>query len=475
MGYLYGRINYERLAASAQPFPFRLKRMRGLLRQLDHPDRSLDIVHIAGTKGKGSTATMVAAMLSAGGYRTGLYTSPHLNRLGERFRVDGQPCPDADLVALVDQVRQAAERLQQEGGEGTAATFFELTTAMALVHFRTQGCRAAVLEVGLGGRLDSTNVCQPLVTAITSVGLDHQHILGHTLAEIAAEKAGIFKAGVPAISGVVDGPAAPVIARRAHQCGARLWQRGRDFDARLTGFAPHWGTRFDFVSHTVPFQQRDDWQVPLEGEHQAQNAAVALAIMDVLAQQGSLATDPTDQRRGLAAVVCPARIERLRLQAAAGGPTVLLDAAHNAESIAALCAVVRRRRSTGPVAVVFGTSHDKDPAAQLGPLLETCDHLLLTRFHGNPRWCAPAELAAVARRLAAARGNPPRPDEQDAVPAELASPCTIPPRGAAPAIRVLDDPAAALRQAAEIVSGDGMVVICGSFFLAAELRPQLVT
>ncbi len=461
MDFLYGRINYERLPAPTKQFPFRLARMRGLLSELDHPDQGLAVVHIGGTKGKGSTSTMVAAMLSAAGYRTGLYTSPHLNQLGERFRVDGAVCSDADLIPLIAQVRDAAQRLERDG-KGSA-TFFELTTAIALLHFRTQQCQAAVLEVGLGGRLDSTNVCHPQVTAITSVGLDHQHILGHTVAEIAAEKAGIFKPGVLAISGVADGPAAQVIQSQARQRGAPLWQLGREFSVDVDHQQPTWGTSFDYHSHIQDSTDRSHWHVPLEGAHQGRNAAIALAVMDALASCGSLNVPLADQRRGLSQVVCPARIERFTVPASADTCTddtctddqvsVLLDAAHNEDSIAALCEVIRRRGQGKRLAVVFGTSHDKDAPAQLRQLLEVTDSLFLTRFHENPRWRDPASLAELAAAHSAAGGAAVRASE----------------------IRVIDLPAEALSAAIQAVGAGGMAVICGSFFLAAELRPLLRT
>lgn len=451
MDFLYGRINYERLPSPSKQFPFRLARMRGLLRELDHPDQGLAVVHIGGTKGKGSTSTMVAAMLSAAGYRTGLYTSPHLNQLGERFRVDGAVCSDADLIHLIAQVRAASERLERDG-KGSA-TFFELTTAIALLHFRSQNCQAAVLEVGLGGRLDSTNVCHPQVTAITSVGLDHQHILGNTVAEIATEKAGILKPGVLAISGVADGPAAEVIQSQARQRGAPLWQIGREFAVDIDADAPDWGTWFDYRSQLKDSPHRQHWHVPLEGAHQGRNAAIALAVMDALASCGSLRVSLSDQRHGLSQVVCPARIERFET-APPNGTTVLLDAAHNADSVEALCDVVRRRAAGKPVAVVFGTSHDKDAAVQLNQLREVADLLILTRFHENPRWRDPASLAEIAAAGAA----------QTAGAAQKR-----------PELRVMDRPAEALAAATEAVGASGMVVICGSFFLAAELRPLLVT
>lgn len=449
MEYLYGQINYERVANPGHPF--RLARMRSLLNELGNPDRDLAIVHIGGTKGKGSTSTMVAAMLTSGGVRTGLYTSPHLNQLGERFRVDGKPCAGAELVSLVAAVREAAERMERDG-KG-AVTFFELTTAIGLLHFKRSGCRAAVLEVGLGGRLDSTNVCTPEITALTSVGLDHQHILGERVEQIALEKAGIFKAGIPAISGVASGPAADVIQQVAESVGAPLFVRERDFKVTEQGQAKDWGILFDYSSRLEGGIDRTSWSLPLEGAHQAENAAVALAIVDALAARGSLSVSLEDQRSGLENVFCPARIERFQ-----GSPTVLLDAAHNDDSVAALVQVIERRRGGRRVAVLFGTSQDKDATAQLKRLLPVCENLVITRFHENPRWQNPEKLLAICEELAAenaAQGDS----------GKMVSPHWV----------RQDDPVTGLALASQLAGSDGLVVVCGSFFLAAELRPLLVS
>jgi dihydrofolate synthase/folylpolyglutamate synthase len=455
LDYLYGRIDYERLQAPSRRYPFELERMRQLLEALAPAEAQRakpapPVVHIAGTKGKGSVSTMVAAMLTANGRRTGLYTSPHLVHLEERFRIDGVPCTADELVALVDTVRRASEQIERPG-QGPA-TFFELTTAMAFQHFRNHACNALVLEVGLGGRLDSTNVCAPQVTAITSIGLDHQHILGDTLPEIAVEKAGIIKPGVPVISGVQDPEAADVIRTIAEEVGAPLWEIGRDFqvdcfpcepddpaDPTEPGNPPPapWGSRLDFRSQTKGLRTRRGWTLALEGMHQADNAAIALAIIDALEQQGT-PVDDAAQRKGLAHVVCEGRVERFP-----GPPEVILDTAHNEDSIAALVKVVAARRQGRRTAVVFVTSRDKDAPAMLRRLAEVTDQLLLTRFHGNPRWQDPARLESIWQRFQIPLATYPQPLE-------------------------------ALALACDVVGPDGLVVVCGSFFLAAETRPWLV-
>ena len=444
--YLHGRIDYER----AQVMPYgnadlRLDRMRVLLARLGSPEAGLTIVHVAGTKGKGSTAAMIAAALTSCGVRTGLYTSPHLERVEERLAIDGVPCPADELCELVRIVQPAVAQMDAETNaapDAVGPTYFEILTALALIHFRRGGAKAAVLEVGLGGRLDSTNVCQPAVCAITSISFDHTQQLGNTLAEIAAEKAGIIKPGVPVISGVIEDEPRRVIVRIARQRRAPLVQTGGDFD-----FAYRPARRLDEAdrpAHLDFFDRRAGqecvWQnvaLNLPGRHQAANAAVALATLSELRRQGwSLSEERV--RAALAALRWPARVEVV-----ARRPTIVIDAAHNVASVDALLATLadsfggRKRR------LIFATTRDKDVRGMLARLLPRFDEVVLTRYRSNPRGVPVEQLDELATELSA-------------------TPCHVCP-----------DPAVALHVALEHTRADDLLVITGSFFIAAEIGALL--
>ena len=305
--------------------------MRRLLRRLGDPHLGLRVIHIAGTKGKGSTAALMAAALSAAGYRTGLYCSPHLHRLEERYCIDGRPASPDELVELVDEVRAVVEQLEVDDRElrHRGPTFFEITTAMGLLHFARRRADAVVLEVGLGGRLDSTNVVHPAICVITSIALDHTRQLGNTLSAIATEKAGILKRRRPAVSGVVAYDPRRAIRRVAAQRRCPLRELGVDF--AFDSIAP----RLPLVRPTrgsVRVQTwRTNWEtldLPLLGSHQAHNAAVALAALDLLAEvEPSLEVGRGAVVRGFAALRWPARVEVL-----GESPWLVIDGAHNVAS-----------------------------------------------------------------------------------------------------------------------------------------------
>ncbi|MDG2220706.1 MAG: bifunctional folylpolyglutamate synthase/dihydrofolate synthase [Rubripirellula sp.] len=438
--FLYDRLNYERQVRGAEKYPFGLRRITELLRRLGlgrylyQPgvDPEVPLIHVAGTKGKGSTATMVANVLAAAGVRTGLYSSPHLHCLEERFRVNGQPCTADEMVTLVDRVRPSAMEVGESDGP---PSFFELTTAMAFLHFENRGCDAIVVEVGLGGRLDSTNVCSPSVTAVTSIGFDHQQVLGNSLEEIAGEKAGIIKPGIPVVSGVTQSQAARVIAERAEAVNAPLFQIGEHFDWE---HVPNqtWGSRVTVAGRCNPLSDCRQFELAMDGVHQAKNASIATVLLDLLRQQG-LAIDDAALANGMANSQCAGRIEHWQLS---DDRLAIIDSAHNEDSVAALCQTLEHRCSGRPITMVFGTSIDKTAEPMLKRLAEVSSQLVLTRFLGNPRFRDPKLLMPL-----------------------------VPPRFTA-RTTVIDDPIRACESALAGTSPGGVLVVCGSFFLAAECR-----
>ncbi len=442
--FLAGRIDYERgVTVPYDQRAFHLDRMRELLARLGNPHQRLAIVHVAGTKGKGSTAAMIASMLSAAGLRAGLYSSPHLDCVEERLMIDGRVCPRDELVALVERVRSVIAAMDAEPpselGRSMSPTYFEIVTALALLRFADERVDAAVLEVGLGGRLDSTNVCTPLVSVITNISFDHTELLGHTLAAIAGEKAGIIKHSRPVVSGVLQPEAQCVVASAARAQHSRLVQLGDDFDFSYRPphhleAAPAFGQMdFDWRAGESKRSLRD-LTLGLLGEHQAANAAVALATLEELARQG-LNVGETAIRRGLAEVRWPARVEVL-----ARRPTVVLDAAHNVASIEALVRVLDASFAPGPRLLVFATSRDKDARGMLEVLLPKFDTAIFTRYQTNPRGMPADELMRLA-------GGHPR------TKCHLAA-----------------DPAAAWQLANQLASPEHLICIAGSFFTAAEMR-----
>ena len=448
--YLYGRINYERATIPAYRVQnFKLDRMRDLLARLGNPQRALKIIHIAGTKGKGSTSSMLAAILTAAGVRTGMYTSPHLERTEERLVVDGVICAPSELVALVEAVRPAIDSIDAEAALCTgpgSPTYFEMMTAMALVHFARQKVDAVVLEVGLGGRLDSTNVVSPEVCAITSISFDHMKQLGNTLGAIAGEKAGIIKPQVPVVTGVGEAEPLAVIESVAERQNARLYRVGRDFSYTFTPSVeadpldklPRGRLEYRGAIEGAETCHKD-LSLGLIGEHQGANAAVAIALVERLRERGWKISDEAI-RAGLKSVRCPARIEVLRTS-----PTVVIDTAHNPASIAALLKVLTAARGFKRRHLVFACSRDKEPAGMLEQLWPHFEHVVLTRFLNNPRSLSPEELAGLA------------------------------PQGRSwPRVDTCENPLAAWRMVQGAAQRDDLICVTGSFFLAAELRSVIL-
>ena len=450
--FLLGRINYERVAEP--PYGKRhmkLDRMRELLMRLGNPDAGLPIVHVAGTKGKGSTSAMVAGVLQAAGYETGLFTSPHLERIEERFVVNGLPCPSEELVALVEQLRPVVEQMDRaaESQGLLGPTYFELTTAIALMFFAQRKVDIAVLEVGLGGRLDSTNVCQPAITVITSISLDHTKQLGATVEAIAAEKAGIIKPGVPVLCGPLEPGPRRVIAEIARQHGSRMIEAGRDY--HYTYQPPknfenrdRLG-RLDFTGD-LGSEDAELTEIPLRmlGEHQAENAALAIAIVARLRKQGwSISSEA--MRETFAKLVLPGRIELIQRR-----PAVVLDVAHNVAAVEALVDVITTSFSCQQRILVLAATKDKDFHGIVRVLAPHFQRVIVTEYRNNPRAVATEELGQIVR-------------------AELAKF-----NRADVTVTEQSQPTEAWRLARQGAQPDQLICITGSFFIAAELRHALL-
>jgi dihydrofolate synthase/folylpolyglutamate synthase len=475
--WLLGRINYERTAEI--PYnerQLKLDRMRQLLTRLGQPDAGMKIVHVAGTKGKGSTSALIAGVLTAAGFRTGLFTSPHLERIEERFAVDGEPCTSAELVALVDRLRpivaamdgeatvaergsapffgregvsplfpraEKGDRPRRIGTDPEGPTFFEIVTAIALMHFVERQVDAAVLEVGLGGRLDSTNVCLPAVSVITSISYDHTKQLGHTLAAIAREKAGIIKPGVPVVSGVTDPEPRAVIAEVTREHGCRLVQIERDFEFDYCGSE----VRTMGFSFAVPSQEFELSAVPLamRGSHQAANAAVALAAIAELRHQGwCISTDA--MRLGLSRTKIAGRVEFL-----ASEPAVVLDVCHNTASARALVDALAEIPTPSRRTLILSISRDKDVRAIAAELVPHFDRVIVTQYQNNPRAFPSRELSDIVRDVCQVCGSSPADHE----------------------ITIRESPESAWSHARATALPRELVCIAGSFFLAAEMKSLL--
>ncbi len=368
---------------------FGLENIRAILDALGHPERSFPAIHVAGTNGKGSVTALVDSAVRAAGYRCGRYTSPHLVDLTERFVVDGRPASDDALREATATVHTAILALLGQGTLRTHPTFFEATTAVAFELFRRASVEVAVCEVGLGGRLDATNVLAPVVTAIVSIGLDHEQYLGTSIAAIAAEKAGIIKPGVPVVVGDLDQESDAVISQVARRLGAHV--------VRARSLASVESVQTD-ADGSQTFRLRtastDYGRVTLRlsGAHQVDNARVAIGVLEALASAG-FPVSPAAVAHGFATVHWPGRLQQIAFD---DGRELLLDAAHNPDGARTLAAFLARRERCP---LVFGAMKDKNVGAILDVLASSVSAIVATRAPtsraADPRW-----LADVARQSA---------------------------------------------------------------------------
>jgi len=400
-----------------------LEAIQALLDRLDHPERRYPSLHIGGTNGKGSTAAMAASMLQAAGYRVGLYTSPHLVDFRERILVNGTMISEERVADLTDRVRAVC-------GESHEPTFFEFTTAMAFQHFADAGIDVAVVEVGLGGRFDATNVLAPVAIAITNVALDHQEYLGETIGEIAYEKAGIIKSGVPVVIGRVSSEAVTVLSRVAGERGAPLSRLHGDF--KVSGKSP---ARFQYEGLKESY---DELPCPLAGRHQLDNAACALALLEAASERG-LPVSEEAVREGLRTVRWGGRLETVESR-----PQFVLDGAHNPDAAAVVAeyvADIRQKRSGSRVVLVWGMMRDKDCEGFLDHLLPHVDEVIVTQAR-VPRAASAQELDASLR----ARGR---------------------------TASVVPDPADAISLARRLAAPDDLILVTGSLMLVGETQAIL--
>ncbi|MBR3583035.1 MAG: bifunctional folylpolyglutamate synthase/dihydrofolate synthase [Kiritimatiellae bacterium] len=359
--YLYGRTGGRGIRLG-------LDTTLALVRELGVALDRLPCIHVAGTNGKGSVCAMLESVLRTAGLRTGLYTSPHLIRFNERIRVDGAPIPDEDLSRLLGEVEAADARQSASGAPGARpGTFFELTTAVALKWFQEQNVQIAVLETGLGGRLDSTNIVTPLLSVITEIGIEHTDYLGTTLPEIAAEKAGIIKPSRPVVTGLQRPEAMAVIEARASETRSPLWRAADHVSIRRTKLDP------DGQTLSVSTASGDAWppfRLPLLGDWQLDNCAIALTALQCLEDILGQPLPGPAVRAGLTLVRWPGRCQILSRD-----PLVLLDSAHNPDAAAALAGFLGKFRSGRPVALLCGMLSDKDAPGffrRMKPVVDAC-------------------------------------------------------------------------------------------------------
>lgn len=428
--WLYEHTDYERLRiVPYNTKTFSLERMRKLLGHLDDPHEELKCVHVAGTKGKGSTCAMLASMLQACGYTVGLYTSPHLVDIRERIQINGQMVSHADITDLLKQI----EKLDNKFGDHPPS-FFEIMTAAALRYFADQAVDIVVLETGLGGRLDATNVVTPLVCGLTHISLDHMNILGRDIATIAKEKAGIMKKGVPAISVEQDPAVAKSFEEAAAAVGAPLEYTGKEID-----FSYRFEANRELGPHTrvCVTTQTSRWEhlaVPMRGEHQAHNCGLALAMLDKLKAHGFVVPEEK-MVAGLTATQLHGRMEQINAH-----PRILIDGAHNAASIQALIRALGAHIQYDSLVVIFGCGQDKDVNGMLKQLALGADKIIFTKARANARASEPEELMSKFNDLSGKMAQ------------------------VAP---TLED---ALRLAGRAVSREDLIIVTGSFYLAGEAK-----
>jgi dihydrofolate synthase/folylpolyglutamate synthase len=423
--------------ASTPSHKFDLEHMRVLMRALGHPERTFPSVLIAGTNGKGSTAATLASILRASGLKTGLYTSPHLIRLNERIRIGGEQIRDEDFAQLHAEVDRVSEQLVETGGLPWHPSFFEMMTAIAFRYFTRERVDVAVLEVGMGGRLDATNVVEPLISVIADISLDHQKFLGNTVTEIAREKAGIIRPGGVVVTLPQQPAANDVIGNTILEMDAR----GISAVQYVPPVSP------GSTQYLVPSGQRSRSRYPLEvmgkqiqvetslvGRHQLRNVALAIAAAEQVAKQGFPGITAESIERGIRDTTWPGRFQVI--EAKPGWPEIVLDVAHNPAGAWALRSALSERYGDRPLIFVFGAMRDKAISNIAEILFPMADRVIATHA-GNPRAATPEEIRQAASRTGTN-------------------------------IECVTAVSAAMERAREATLPDGVIVVTGSIYLVGE-------
>ena len=411
----YPRVLQELYSLQKHGIKFGLSRTENLLSRIGNPHLGRSFLHIGGSNGKGSVGCLLEESLRASGYRTGLFTSPHLVSFRERFRINGSPIPPGEVVSLYRELEEAMERREPP-------TFFEAVTAMALSCFAANHTDIAVVEVGMGGRLDATNLITPLVSVITNISLEHREFLGDSLLEVAQEKAGIIKPDAPLVTGATQSQVLEVFSRACREAKTPMYHLDRDFP---------FSQREKELSFSGPNLELEEVCVGLSGDHQRRNAALALAALDLLKGRG-WALEPEGIRRGFSEAVWPGRLHRVQ-----SDPPVILDGAHNPAAAQELASAVRGEWTDTPLILLLGIMEDKDAADMLRPLLPLASRVVFTRPE-YPRSMDPQTLCDN-------------------------SPVPLPPHEVIPSL-----PEALERGLQAAIDQNGLLLICGSLFTVGE-------
>jgi len=440
LDYLYTFVDFsltkqDRLAAAK----FDLQRMFDLMAVLGNPHQKYPIIHVAGTKGKGSTAAMIASVLQSAGYKTGLYTSPHLQDYTERIQINRQNLSHSAMVDLVAQMKPEVEKIE-------GLTTFEITTAIGFKAFADAGVDIAVFEVGLGGRLDATNIVNPLVSVITSLSYDHMAVLGDTLAQIAAEKAGIIKLDRPILLAPQEDAARKVVEKIAAERNAPITFIGEDYFFSPVAHSLDGQSFFVWTKAEQPLMdslietpEEAKWKptkltIPLLGYHQIQNAATAFAAIKEIEKQG-IKIDDLAVHQGFASVEWPGRFELLSRE-----PMLIVDSAHNLDSALKLRLALDDYLGEKPVILIFGASEDKDIRGMFSQLIPRVKMIIATQST-HPRAMQANKLVELAHQFGR------------------------------PAVAT-DDISIALVKALELATNEDAIVVAGSIFVAAAAREE---